>query len=89
MLDDGTILLIDPKGKGQELKPMALCYRKENLGTTMDIKSIVIGLGPPYCGKDVRAVIETNGSFLGRDYTIKAIPNTGVPGRSRIWEKGF
>ena len=88
IIDDQTIpLLIDPKGERiKELKPMALVdaiLAKKNLGTTMDMAPIVIGLGPGFTvGKDVHAVIETKrGHFLGRAlYEGQAIPNTGVPG---------
>ena len=56
---------------------------KRNLGTTRDMASITIGLGPGFtAGGDVDAVVETmRGHRLGRViYEGAALPNTGVPG---------
>lgn len=56
---------------------------KRNLGTTRDMASITIGLGPGFtAGGDVDAVVETmRGHRLGRViYDGAALPNTGVPG---------
>lgn len=56
---------------------------KRNLGTTRDMASLTIALGPGFeAGKDVDAVIETKrGHTLGRViYSGTAIPNTGIPG---------
>jgi len=45
---------------------------KRNLGTTIDMAPIVIGLGPGFeAGKDVHAVIETmRGHYLGRGFKV-------------------
>lgn len=56
---------------------------KRNLGTTIDMAPIVIGLGPGFeAGKDVHAVIETmRGHYLGRVlYKGLPEPDTAVPG---------
>lgn len=56
---------------------------KRNMGTSIDMAPIVIGLGPGfYAGRDVHAIIETNrGHNLGRIiYDGEAAPNTGTPG---------
>ena len=63
---------------------------KKNLGTTMDMAPITIGLGPGFCaGKDVHVVIETmRGHNLGRlIYEGCALPNTGVPGNIKGYSK--
>lgn len=68
------------------LKPIAIVdaiLAKKNLGTSMDMAPITIGLGPGFCaGRDVHAVIETaRGHNLGRViYSGKALPNSGIPG---------
>lgn len=56
---------------------------KRNLGTTMDMAPIVIGVGPGFTvGVDCHAVVETmRGHTLGRAYYEgSALPNTAVPG---------
>ncbi len=56
---------------------------KKNLGTSIDMAPLVIGLGPGFeAGKDVHVVIETmRGHQLGRIIARGcAIPNTGIPG---------
>ena len=56
---------------------------KRNLGTTMDMAPIVIGVGPGFtAGEDCHAAVETKrGHYLGRVlYTGSPIANTGVPG---------
>lgn len=80
-------LLIDPEGKSiAQLKPTAVIdviLAKRNLGTTMDMAPITIGLGPGFtAGQDVHAVIETmRGHDLGRLILQgSALPNTGIPG---------
>ncbi|WP_136798662.1 selenium-dependent molybdenum cofactor biosynthesis protein YqeB [Desulfosediminicola ganghwensis] len=55
---------------------------KKNLGTTIDMAPITIGIGPGFtAGLDVHAVIETNrGHDLGRIiYTGSATANTSIP----------
>ena len=55
---------------------------KRNLGTTMDMAPIVIGVGPGFtAGVDCHAVVETmRGHTLGRAYYEgSALPNTAVP----------
>ena len=56
---------------------------KRNLGTTMKMADLTIGLGPGFeAGKDVHFVIETmRGHNLGRIIREgTALPNTGIPG---------
>lgn len=56
---------------------------KKNLGTTIDMAPITIGVGPGfYAGKDVHAVVETNrGHNLGKVILEGAAEkDTGVPG---------
>ena len=56
---------------------------KKNLGTTRDMASLTIALGPGFtAGQDVDVVVETKrGHKLGRIIREgSAIPNTGVPG---------
>lgn len=69
-----------------EIKPFAFvdaAIAKKNLGTTMDMAPLVIGLGPGFtAGVDVHLIIETKrGHRLGRIIREgSAIPNTGIPG---------
>ncbi|MDI6706582.1 MAG: selenium-dependent molybdenum cofactor biosynthesis protein YqeB [Bacillota bacterium] len=56
---------------------------KKNLGTSMGLAPIVIGIGPGFfAGADCHAVIETcRGNSLGRVVLNgKALENTGIPG---------
>lgn len=56
---------------------------KRNLGTTIDMAPIVVGVGPGFtAGVDCHAAVETKrGHYLGRAlYEGSPIPNTGVPG---------
>jgi xanthine dehydrogenase accessory factor len=56
---------------------------KRNVGTSVDMASLVVGLGPGFfAGRDVHAVVETNrGPHLGRViWDGGAEPNTGEPG---------
>lgn len=56
---------------------------KQNIGTRINMASIVIGVGPGFIpGKDVHAVIETmRGHNLGRVlFNEPALANTGIPG---------
>jgi xanthine dehydrogenase accessory factor len=56
---------------------------KRNLGTSLDMASIVIGVGPGFtAGLDVDAVVETKrGHDLGKVILHgTAIPDTGIPG---------
>ena len=56
---------------------------KRNLGTTMGMAPVVVGVGPGFtAGVDCHAVVETmRGHTLGRVYyTGSALPNTAVPG---------
>ncbi len=80
-------MLIDPKGECiKKLNPIALVdaiLAKKNMGTTIDMAPIVIGLGPGFtAGYDVHAVIETmRGHNLGRIIESgSTLPNTGTPG---------
>ena len=56
---------------------------KRNLGTTMDMAPVVIGVGPGFtAGVDCHAVVESmRGHTLGRAYCEgSALPNTAIPG---------
>lgn len=56
---------------------------KRNLGTTIDMADVVIGVGPGFtAGKDCHAVVETmRGHTLGRVITEgPAMANTNIPG---------
>lgn len=56
---------------------------KKNMGTSKNMASLTIGLGPGFiAGEDVDVVIETmRGDTLGNIITTgSALPNTGVPG---------
>ena len=56
---------------------------KRNLGTSMDMAPIVVGVGPGFtAGVDCHAVVETvRGHTLGRThYEGSALSNTAVPG---------
>ena len=71
-LETGEIpVLIDEEGKYiEKLRPFVLIdaiLAKKNLGTTIDMAPVTIGIGPGfYAGKDVHAVIETKrGHHLG------------------------
>lgn len=80
-------LLIDPKGESVALlKPDVVVdaiIAKKNLGTTINMAPLVIGVGPGFtAGQDVHLVIESmRGHNLARIITDgMAQPNTGVPG---------
>lgn len=80
-------LLIDPTGESIELlKPDVVVdaiIAKKNLGTTINMAPLVIGVGPGFmAGHDVHLVIESmRGHNLARIITDgMAQPNTGVPG---------
>lgn len=80
-------LLIDPKGESIALlKPDVVVdaiIAKRNLGTTINMAPLVIGVGPGFtAGNDVHLVIESmRGHNLARIITDgMAQPNTGVPG---------
>lgn len=63
---------------------------KKNLGTTIDMAEIVIGVGPGFtAGVDVDAVVETKrGHYLGSVILDgAAIPNTGIPGTIGGYDK--
>lgn len=86
--DEGVIpVLVDPAGSSiPALKPDAVVdaiLAKRNLGTTIDMAPVVVGVGPGFtAGEDCNAVVETQrGHNLGRVYVSgSAAPNTGVPG---------
>ena len=88
VLEAGEVpLLIDPKGESIELlKPDVVVdaiIAKKNLGTTINMAPLVIGVGPGFtAGNDVHLVIESmRGHNLARIITDgRAQPNTGVPG---------
>ena len=88
VLEAGEVpLLIDPKGESIALlKPdivIDAIIAKKNLGTTINMAPLVIGVGPGFtAGQDVHLVIESmRGHNLARIITDgMAQPNTGVPG---------
>ena len=88
VLEAGEVpLLIDQKGESIALlKPDVVVdaiIAKKNLGTTINMAPLVIGVGPGFtAGKDVHLVIESmRGHNLARIITDgMAQPNTGVPG---------
>lgn len=88
VLEAGEVpLLIDPKGELIALlKPDVVVdaiIAKKNLGTTINMAPLVIGVGPGFtAGQDVHLVIESmRGHNLARIITDgMAQPNTGVPG---------
>lgn len=88
VLEAGEVpLLIDPKGESIALlKPDVVVdaiIAKKNLGTTINMAPLVIGVGPGFtAGYDVHLVIESmRGHNLARIITEgMAQPNTGVPG---------
>ena len=80
-------VLIDSSGQAIcELRPdfvVDAIIAKKNLGTSMDMAPVVIGLGPGFtAGKDVHAVVESKrGHNLGRVILDgSAEPDTGKPG---------
>lgn len=88
VLEAGEVpLLIDQKGESIALlKPDVVVdaiIAKKNLGTTIDMAPLVIGVGPGFtAGQDVHLVIESmRGHNLARIITDgMAQPDTGVPG---------
>lgn len=88
VLEAGEVpLLIDLKGESIALlKPDVVVdaiIAKKNLGTTINMAPLVIGVGPGFtAGQDVHLVIESmRGHNLARIITDgMAQPNTGVPG---------
>lgn len=88
VLEAGEVpLLIDPTGESIALlKPDVVVdaiIAKKNLGTTINMAPLVIGVGPGFtAGNDVHLVIESmRGHNLARIITDgMAQPNTGVPG---------
>ena len=88
VLEAGEVpLLIDPTGESiAHLKPDVVIdaiIAKKNLGTTIDMAPLVIGVGPGFtAGHDVHLVIESmRGHNLARIITDgMAQLNTGVPG---------
>ena len=80
-------VLVDPGADMvPQLRPDAVVDAilvKRNLGTSIDMAPVVIGVGPGFtAGVDCHAAIETKrGHYLGRVlYKGSPIPNTGVPG---------
>ena len=88
VLEAGEVpLLIDPTGESIALfRPDVVVdaiIAKKNLGTTINMAPLVIGVGPGFtAGKDVHLVIESmRGHNLARIITDgMAQPNIGVPG---------
>lgn len=94
MSKNQVAMMVDPNGEMiSKIEHVALVdaiLAKKNLGTTMDMAPITIGLGPGFCaGKDVHVVVETmRGHNLGRlIYDGCAMLNTGVPGNIKGYSK--
>ena len=94
MAKNQVAMMIDPSGeiisKIEHIALVDAILAKKNLGTTIDMAPITIGLGPGFCaGKDVHVVVETmRGHNLGRlIYQGYALPNTGVPGNIKGYSK--
>ena len=72
MAKNQVAMMIDPSGemisKIEHIALVDAILAKKNLGTTIDMAPITIGLGPGFCaGKDVHVVVETmRGHNLGR-----------------------
>ena len=88
VFDAGEIpLMVDPAGESiAQLHPdivIDAIIAKKNLGTTIDMAPLVIGVGPGFtAGEDVHLVVESmRGHNLARiiDHG-SALPNTGTPG---------
>ena len=86
-LDNNVAVMIDEKAELiNVLKPDVVVdaiLAKKNLGTTMDMAPLVIGVGPGFTARlDCHYVIETmRGHTLAKIYEYgSAIPNTGIPG---------
>lgn len=84
---EGVIpVLVDPVCTCVEVAPDVVVdaiLAKRNVGTTIGMAPIVIGVGPGFmAGEDCHAVVETmRGHTLGRVYYEgAALPNTAVPG---------
>lgn len=83
---DAIPVLVDPECRCIEIRPdivVDAILAKRNLGTTMDMAPVVIGIGPGFtAGVDCHAVVETmRGHTLGRAYYEgSALPNTAIPG---------
>lgn len=88
LLETGIIpVVIDPAGECiSALAPdivVDAILAKRNLGTTIDMAPVVIGVGPGFtAGVDCHAAVETmRGHYLGRViYEGSPIPNTNIPG---------
>ena len=88
ILEEGYIpVYVDSKGDIiKELKPLAVVdsiLAKVNLGTSIDMAPITIGVGPGFeAGVDVDLAVETKrGHNLGRViHEGKTAKNTGIPG---------
>lgn len=88
IVDAGEVaVLVDPEARlVGELSPRAVVdaiLAKRNLGTTIDMAPVVVGVGPGFtAGVDCHRAVETKrGHYLGRVlYTGSPIANTGIPG---------
>lgn len=80
-------IIVDPKGQIIRNHDFTVVVdaimAKKNLGTTKDMASLVIGVGPGFnAGEDVHVVVESNrGHSLGKVILKgRAEENTGIPG---------
>ena len=84
---DGVSIIVDPEAISVGLvKPILLVdaiMAKRNIGTNIEMASLVIGIGPGFVANvDVHYAVETKrGHYLGRLISHgSAIPDTGIPG---------
>lgn len=90
LIEKGNIpVLVDENAEiVSKIKPLVVVdsiLAKKNLGTSRDMASITIGVGPGFeAGIDVDFVVETNrGHYLGRVIENgRAIEDTGIPGNT-------
>lgn len=92
--EDIIPVVIDTKGEYiKKLKPQIIVdaiLAKKNIGTTIDMAPLVIGVGPGfYATKDCDLVVETmRGHNLGQIiFQGSALKNTGVPGKIKGYDK--
>ena len=83
---DVAVLVDSDAESVSELRPEVLVdaiLAKRNLGTTLDMAPVVIGVGPGFTApRDCHACVETKrGHYLGQViYEGSPAPNTGIPG---------
>jgi xanthine dehydrogenase accessory factor len=83
----GTVAVLVEEGMPEFPGPVSVLVdarlAKRNVGTTIELAPLVVGLGPGFsAGRDCHAVVETKrGHHLGRViWEGAAAPDTGIPG---------